>query len=183
MFKLSQLPCRLAILILGIAIVTPSHALAQTADELEIIKIVFEDLQQRSFARNAEYCGYIGYQNADELMVSVITPGDTTGCSPVWPNDFDPVASFHTHGGFDERSWSEIPSVDDIEADADEDVDGWVATPGGRLWFLDTEDMTVRLVCGLGCLLQDPRFQREKEIAIDDFYTYEELIELEEENP
>ncbi len=156
---------------------------AQTADELEIIQIVFEDLQLRSFQRNAEYCGYIGYQDGEELMVSVITPGDTTGCSPVWPNDFDPVASFHTHGGYDERSWSEIPSVDDIEADADEGVDGWVATPGGRLWFLDTEEMTIRLVCGLGCLPQDPRFERETEIIIDEFYTYEELIQLEEENP
>lgn len=162
-----------------VALSLPANA--QTADELETIKLVFEELQPKSLARNAEYCGYIGYRDDGELMVSVITPGETDGCSPVWPSDFEPVASFHTHGGYDPGAWSEIPSVDDIEADADEGVDGSVATPGGRLWFLDTEEMTVRLICSLACLDQDPDFQRETEIIIDDFYTYEELVELEEE--
>jgi hypothetical protein len=155
---------------------------AQTAEELALIKKVFADLQPRSFARNAEYCGYIGYDRDDNLVASDITPGDTTGCTPDWPEDFEiePVASFHTHGGYDIDSWSELPSVDDMLADESEGVDGWVATPGGRLWFLDTTEMTARQMCGLGCLRQDPTFQRETRIIIDEFYTLEELIELEE---
>lgn len=158
------------------------QAVAQTAEELALIKQVFADLQPRSFARNAEYCGYIGYDRDDTLVASDTTPGDTTGCTPDWPEGFDiePVASFHTHGGYDPNSWSEIPSVDDMLADESEGVDGWVATPGGRLWFLDTTEMTARQMCGVGCLRQDPAFQRETRITIDEFYTLEELIELEE---
>lgn len=169
----------LFVLILGLGVLPAS---AQTAEELALIKQVFADLQPRSFARNAEYCGYIGYDRDDTLVASGITPGDTTGCTPDWPEGFEiePVASFHTHGGYDPRSWSEIPSVDDMLADESEGVDGWVATPGGRLWFLDTTQMTARQMCGLGCLRQDPAFQRETQIIIDEFYTLEELIELEE---
>lgn len=173
----------LAPVALSVLLAAPVAVQAQTEEELDAIKTVFADLQPRSFARNAEYCGYIGYRDGVDLMVSVITPGDTTGCSPVWPSDFDPVASFHTHGGYDPDSWSELPSVLDFEADADEGVDGWVATPGGRLWFLDTDAETIELICGIGCLDQDPKFQRETELRIGKFYTYEELVQLEAENP
>ncbi|MFN3226486.1 MAG: DUF4329 domain-containing protein [Hyphomicrobiales bacterium] len=168
----------LAVLMAGIA----APVLAQTAEELALVKQVFDDLQQRSFARNAEYCGYVGYDRDDNLVASEITPGDLSGCTPDWPEDFEiePVASFHTHGGYDPDSWSEIPSVDDMLADEEEGVDGWVATPGGRLWFLDTTEMTARQMCGLGCLRQDPAFQPETRIIVDEFYTLEELIELEE---
>ena len=47
-------------------------------------------------------------------------------------------------------------AVGDIEADEDEGVDGFVATPGGRLWYVDTKDMIVRQLCSLNCLPQDP---------------------------
>lgn len=166
--------------LLASPLVTP--VAAQTAEELALVKRVFDDLQQRSFVRNAEYCGYIGYDRRDRLIASDITPGDLSGCSPDWPegDDIEPVASFHTHGGYDPDSWSEIPSVDDLLADESEGVDGWVATPGGRLWFLDTTQMTARQMCGLGCLRQDRGFQRETRIIVDEFYTLEELIELEE---
>jgi hypothetical protein len=45
-----------------------------------------------------------------------------------------------------------------MEGDADEGIDGYVATPGGRLWYIDTVDMVASQLCGIGCLPRDPKF-------------------------
>ena len=40
-----------------------------------------------------------------------------------------------------------------------EGVNGYVATPGGRLWFIEGARGIVTLVCDLGCMDQDPDFR------------------------
>ncbi|MEL6587917.1 MAG: hypothetical protein AAFQ50_14890, partial [Pseudomonadota bacterium] len=56
-----------------------------------------------------------------------------------------------------------------------------VATPGGRLWYVDTTDMIVRQICGLGCLPQDPDFVEGADGDIAISYTYQELLDYEAE--
>jgi hypothetical protein len=65
-----------------------------------------------------------------------------------------------------------------MEGDEEEGIDGWVATPGGRLWHIDTEDMVTYQVCGIGCLPSDPRFVRGDMGQIDQSYRYRDLVRL-----
>ncbi len=88
------------------------------------------------------------------------------------------TASYHTHGAFSTSYYNEVPSVDDIEGDEAEGIDGWVATPGGRLWYIDTEDMVLSQICGIGCLPKDPRFIKGDMGHIAQSYTYFELVDV-----
>ena len=74
-----------------------------------------------------------------------------------------------------------LGSPEDYESDEDEGVDGWVATTGGRLWFIDTNDMIASQICGIGCLDQDPKFARGAQGSIEVSYTYRELQRSEQE--
>ena len=58
-----------------------------------------------------------------------------------------------------------------MEGDEDEGIDGWVATPGGRLWYIDTTDMVTFQICGIGCLPSDPDSG-----IIEQSYSYDDLV-------
>jgi len=58
-------------------------------------------------------------------------------------------------------------------------VDGYVATPGGRLWFIDGQSGRARQICGLGCLTQDPDFKPEIYGPIKQSYTLGEIEQRE----
>jgi hypothetical protein len=162
-------------------LVAPVIAPAQANDEIRFVSALLNQLQGRSFEGNREYCGFIGLDDDDRWVASRVIQGSTDECTPEWPDDFDPIASFHTHGGFDRGAYSEVPSVMDIEADEEDGVDGWVSTPGGRLWFIDTTDMVVSQICGIGCLMQDPKFVQGAQGRVEQSYTYEEMLALEAE--
>ncbi len=120
---------------------------------------VLAELQWRSFRANREFCGIMGLTEDGEIVISRPRRGRVDSCRPRDPWRADHlIASFHTHGAFDPDSDAELPSVDDVLADMNEGVDGWVATPGGRLWFIDGLTGVIRQICGLGCLPQDPDF-------------------------
>lgn len=169
------------VLALGLmALSTP--ALAQSSAEMRFVKNLFAQIQGPSFQSNREYCGYIGYDEQGRLAASTVVRGGRDECEPRWPEQLNVIASFHTHAGFDREAWSEFPSVTDIEADEAEGVDGWLATPGGRLWYIDTQDMVVSQVCGTGCLPQDPKFRPGVHGQVDQSYTYRQLLRLESSN-
>ncbi len=153
-------------------------ASAQSQDEITFVKELFAELQQKSFERNREYCGFIGYDADGVLVANRAKRGRADSCTPRWPNRLDVIASYHTHGAYDVDAWSEIPSGDDMESDEADGVDGWVATPGGRFWYIDTEDMVTFQVCGIGCLPQDPNFVPAPEDNIQQSYSYDELVEV-----
>ena len=154
---------------------------AQDNSEIRYMKGIFAQIQPLSFRDNVEYCGYVGFDANDNYVASRIIRGKTDECAPEWPENFEPFASFHTHAGFDREAYSEVPSVTDMESDEDEGVDGWVATPGGRLWFIDTNDMIASQICGIGCLDKDPKFVRGAQGPIEVSYTYRELQRYEQE--
>jgi hypothetical protein len=91
------------------------------------------------------------------------------------------IASYHTHGAFEYDTPAEFPSLSDVEADAYEGINGYVSTPGGRLWYVNGVNLTVEQICGVGCMVQDPNFEAGLDGQIKKSYSIDELRVLEAE--
>ena len=154
-----------------------SPLLAESKAEIALMKEVFAEIQPLSFQRNREYCGYIGYDVDGNLVASEARRGRKSSCRPKDPENIEVIiASYHTHGAYNGDEGSEVPSVEDMEGDQAEGIDGYVATPGGRMWYVDSEDMVISQICGVGCLDQDPEFEPYVDAGIEVSYTYDELV-------
>jgi len=162
-------------------------------DELDTFAADHLDkVQVRSFKHGVEYCGLFGIDRTGRLVATDARRGLADSCEPPYaPASWSEVlASYHTHGVYEAPSQSEddapdteVPSLNDLEADIDEGIDGYVATPGGRLWFNDIEEEIAYQLCGLGCLTADPKF---RECAGDrprEDYTLDDLAEREDTLP
>lgn len=147
-------------------------------EEIDFVKGVFLQIQNTSIAKRREYCGYIGRDADGNLAATEAVPGTMASCLPVWPasHEMTVIASYHTHGAFDLGYFNEIPSDVDLEGDMSLGIDGWIATPGGRLWFNDGKDGEARLVCGVACLPVSPEFYKGVNGDIAKSYTLSELI-------
>ncbi|WP_231703952.1 DUF4329 domain-containing protein [Cochlodiniinecator piscidefendens] len=156
----------------------PLTANAQSTREAQFAQSVLNNLQQQSFQRNREFCGYIGFDNAGQLIATPATMGRPDSCEPPEPYNMLVVASYHTHGAFDPDALAEFPSADDMEADEAEGIDGYVATPGGRLWYIDSTDMEASQLCGIGCLAKDPNFIAGLDGHIQQSYRYSDLVRI-----
>ncbi len=152
---------------------------APPADEVQLIKNYSRSWQQRSFVEDVEFCSYLAEDANGALVFTETVKGDRFGCTPEVPDNLTPIASFHTHGAYDAEIPSEFPSSDDLRADADEGVDGYVATPGGRLWYIDGDALIARQLCGVGCLVQDPDFRTGDDGVIETEYNYRQIKALE----
>lgn len=130
-------------------------------DELDIMAVKFlEKLQILSIENDLEYCGYFGVDATGKLTVSKTTSGRRESClAQLPPDDFDILASFHTHGAYSANLDSEVPSVDDLLGDFEEGIDGYIATPGGRIWLNLVDEEVSILLCGLSCIRPDPNFR------------------------
>lgn len=144
--------------------------------ELAAVTAILTDLQIASFAANAEHCGYIGLDPAGRIMQSDISRGTEDSCLlPYLPAGMTVLASFHTHGTYSPYYASEWPTTADMLTDAADGIDGYISTPGGRLWYVDTDTMTVREFCGRGCLPQDPRYRPAEDGPLRPVMTLEDL--------
>lgn len=164
---------------MGVICLFPSVGLAQPAGEIAAARAILMELQTRSFAENREYCGYIGILPDGSYMATEVTRGGSDHCLSRGDESrfLEVTASFHTHAGYDPYADSEVPSVEDLVGDMDEGVNGYIATPGGRLWFHDWTEGVAHLICGPGCMGQDPRYVPDKDDPIAARYTLEELDE------
>ena len=148
--------------------------------ELAFVTKLFYAIQEKSFARNVELCGNIGYDEAGRLAISRINSGEEAACYlPQWPTKLDVIASFHTHSTYSVEYSSELPSSTDMESDESSGIDGWIATPGGRLWYVDSSEMVTFQVCGEGCLPQDPNYVPGPPGSIRDQYSYRAILKRE----
>lgn len=143
----------------GLLCLLPTAGLAQDADLQRFARGVLGDLQAPSIRANREYCGLIGVSAEGQLVATRPRKGRRESCLP---RDFpdlsvEVVASYHTHGAFADIG-GEVPSPEDVLGDAEEGIDGFVSTPGGRFWFVDGARREVRLICGEGCLPRDARY-------------------------
>lgn len=125
-------------------------------DVVVLAKLVIGQLQEDSFKKNVEYCGYITASPDGELKIVGPEKGTVFGCrKPLVYKPDKIVASYHTHGAIDPRVITEIPSSRDFDAVASERVDAFIGTHGGRFWHVDFESSAARLLCGpTNCLPQ-----------------------------
>lgn len=134
-------------------------------------------MQTRSFAEKVELCAIIYEDSKGDLDITDVIAGDEATCDLRY---FDkpgmaPLASIHTHGAFDEGYDSEVPSLIDLEGDIADEIDGYVATPGGRLWRIDWQKARAQLVCREGCLQQDTAYRPCPHDAISVSYSLPQL--------
>ncbi|NRA99579.1 MAG: DUF4329 domain-containing protein [Rhodobacteraceae bacterium] len=153
-------------------------AFAQTSDETAFARGLLNSIQEQSFEEGREYCGYIGYRADGTLAATKPRRGREASCLIWrWPRTLDVVASYHTHGNFNSAYFNETPSVEDVLGDNGAGIDGYVATPGGRLWYVDGETGAVRQLCRPGCMKVDPGFVAGQEGPVAMRYSFDELID------
>ena len=153
-----------------------SAAFAQSPEEIEFARDYLNRLQERSFRSGREYCGFFGYDADGSLVAIKPRSGASASCTAYWPRAaIDVFASYHTHGSWDKYSDGEVPSVEDITSDMEDEIDGYLSTPGGRFWFIDGKKGIARQICGPGCLASDPNFRQEPAGSIPEKLTLEEL--------
>jgi hypothetical protein len=152
-------------------------AAAQETAEVTMVKQMFNELQLQSIAENVEFCGYVGFDANGALMATSPTRGEEGSCLAAEPVELEIItASYHTHGAHSPDYFNEVPSGDDMEGDADEGIDGYIATPAGRLWYVDSVDMVASQLCGAGCLTADPAYDPADDPDIAESYSYDDLI-------
>ena len=163
--------------VLGLA---PAHA--QQGDIIAVARDTLADLQQNSFDAKREYCGLIGRNPRGEVVITRPRKGRADSCRPrnFWGNRIEVIASYHTHGSHDAYADAEVPSFDDLAADIDEGIYGFVSTPGGRFWITEPHFGRVRQLCGVGCLPMDPNYDPNDAGFVRQQYTMQQLLNREE---
>lgn len=157
------------------------RAHSQTQEEIEFAKRTLDSAQSLSFSKNREYCGYIGVTASGEYVATKPSKGLKSSCvaKDALDDDVEMLASYHTHGSYSEDSDSEVPSEEDLLADQDEGIDGYISTPGGRVWYNDSEQEESRLLCGEGCVRADLHYDPTDTPHIASRYTVEALQDRE----
>lgn len=149
----------------------------QTDTEVAFVSRLFNDIQPRSIMEDREYCGLIGLDAGGALIATVPRRGQVSSCLPPDPASvsFVVVASYHTHGAYSPDYFTEVPSFDDMRTDIQDGTDGYVATPGGRLWYVDARNRIARQVCGRNCLIPDPDHREDPGFTVQASYTLDDL--------
>ena len=128
-------------------------------------------LQPRSIAESREYCGYFLVNADGSFEATKPIPGTEATCEYPAPYDVRIFASYHTHGSFSPDYDNEVPSPADLISDFEFALDGYVSTPGGRVWHVDYETRSAWQICGLGCVYTDPNWQPVDETRVRPRYT------------
>jgi len=158
------------------------NVIAQSAEEVAFVTKFFDELQVTSIAQNTEYCGFFGLDDNDNFIATRPTRGDTDSClSDEPPFDMFIFATYHTHGAYLFDADSEVPSLNDLEADIDEELDGYIATPGGRIWLNSIDSESAILVCGRNCTVSDSNYVADTEYPVRNSYTVGQLRQRENE--
>ncbi len=154
--------------------------IAISAAEIALVRQHLDRVQRQSFRGDREYCGYLGRTRSGRLVVTRMRRGQRNGCTPPMPQrGMTLLASIHTHGAYARDVPAEFPTTLDMDSDAAEGVNGYIGTPGGRLWFIDSAARVAYQLCGPGCLPQDPHFHAGDDGVIRHSYRYRDLLRLE----
>ena len=149
----------------------------QTQGEIAFMSKVLNDIQKRSFTEGREYCGLIGVDEAGNFVATEPVRGLKSSCLPPDPRfaNFLVLASYHTHGAWDPKFHTEVPSFNDIRTDIEDGTDGYLSTPGGRFWYVDARNQVARQICGAACLIADPNYEPDRYFPVRTTYTLDEL--------
>lgn len=117
-------------------------------------------VQAISIREGVEYCGFLGFYTGGPITGTPPRRGRTDSCTPPnTPRGFTVLASYHTHGSYTTNADTEVPSVDDLQADVQEQIYGYIATPAGRVWFNDWERNESMMLFGPGSVVSDPNYR------------------------
>lgn len=163
----------------GIAtIAAPENiAPANPEDVARYAQQFLDGIQPVSFRESREYCGFFVEAPDGTLAGTPPRAGTADGCVAGFVPG-NAVASYHTHGGYLPNYFNEIPSINDAQSAVEVRLDDYVSTPGGRFWKVDGTTGTATVLCGVGCLQQDPIFVPDTRNPPAPWYTMAELIEL-----
>lgn len=156
------------------------RSIPQTQEEIAFVSRLFNDIQPVSIADKREYCGLIGMGSDGQFVATKPRRGKSASClppSPKWQS-IQIIASYHTHGAADLDYFTEIPSFDDMRTDIEDDTDGYIATPGGRFWYVDARARVARQLCGIGCITSDPAHVEDPDMIVQQTYTLQDLLEF-----
>lgn len=161
---------------LAIALSLAAPVSAQSTQETEFAMAILTNINPLSIQFNREVCGFIVRHPDGRLDSTKLSWGTEASCAslPI-PPGVEPVSSWHTHAAWGRGYDGEVPSTIDVEGDMRFGVNGWVATPGGRVWFVDGATGNIRQVCGRDCLPSDPNFFPEEHGPVAKEYTLDEL--------
>lgn len=137
-----------------------------------------DSIQARSIADRREYCGYFFRDATGAIKATPPRRGTFATCSMPAPTPGDGIfASYHTHGAFGRQYDNEVPSTTDLLSDFQLGLDGYISTPGGRIWYVSKTTRDAVQVCGLGCVTRDPGFVPRNEGNVRQRYTVVTLNE------
>lgn len=154
----------------------PATTKAQSTQETTFIMALMESMNALSVTLNREVCGYVLRDAAGVYSSTKVSWGGPASCASLPLIDgMTAVSSWHTHAAWGEGYDGEVPSTQDVEGDMSFGVNGWVGTPGGRLWFVDGTTGAMRQICGRGCLPVDPNFFPEEHGPVAESYTLDGL--------
>lgn len=158
----------------------PPRPVPQSQTEIAFVSRLFNDIQVESIEQDREFCGLIGLDGNGNYVASEPRRGRTSTCLPPSPGSvgFTVVASYHTHGSSSLDYFTEIPSFDDMRTDIEDGTDGYIATPGGRMWYVDARNRIARQICGLNCLIPDPDHIEDPDYDVRQTYTLDDLSEF-----
>lgn len=166
----------LASLVAAATIALAPMAHAQSAAETEFVMSLYRSMNQLSIAFNREVCGHILVDDQGRYSTTKASWGGEASCASL---PLDPsvraVSSWHTHAAYGPAYDGEVPSTIDVEGDLSTGLNGWVSTPGGRLWFIDGQTGNMRQVCGLRCLPNDQTFLQDDQGPVAESYTIDGL--------
>ncbi|MGB6229845.1 MAG: DUF4329 domain-containing protein [Litorimonas sp.] len=147
-------------------------------EEIEYVKRVLTPVQEMSLEEGLEFCGFIGLDENGEFATGLTTRGEAHFCEPVFnyfDYDFHVLANYHTHGSSSVEHETETPSFVDMYATHLAGQDGYVVTPGGRLWYMDGQAITAELLCGARCMPFDPDHVDDFDFEVGDVFDTDEF--------
>lgn len=169
---------KLAATLAATLVLSSTTAQAQDAQELQFVQGLMESMNQLSVRFNREVCGFI-LQDAEGTFTSTKASwgGEASCASMPLEAGQRAVSSWHTHAAWGLGYDGEVPSIQDVEGDMRFGVNGWVGTPGGRLWYVDGTTGTMIQACGRDCLPVDPNFFPEEHGPVAETYTLDGLYQ------
>jgi len=154
---------------------TPQPPIAQQTVDAFAVSFL-DSIQASSIAARREFCGYIRRDLSGTLRATPPRPGTFATCSMPAPLPGSGIiATYHTHGAYGPNHDNETPSTIDLENDIRLGLNGYVSTPGGRVWRTNPDTKDTVQVCGLGCVTRDPGFVPRNEKAVLQRFTLPQL--------
>jgi len=93
-----------------------------------------------------------------------------------WPTDLTVTSSSHTHGPHDPDYTVEMLSDQDMLSNRSLAVEGWVATSGGRQWYVDLALIETRQACGTGSVPMAPGYESAGDGPVARHYRFDGLV-------